>query len=71
MKSPKPQEYYEDAGVSFRRKEGRKITAEEYKRFNEDIEKIPNYHAKANKIPLKAGNVETLSQVSNVGKVLS
>jgi hypothetical protein len=69
MKSPKPQEYYEDAGISFRRKdENRKVTADEYKRFNEDIEKIPNYHAKANKIPLKA---ETLSQVSNQGKVLS
>jgi hypothetical protein len=64
----KPQEYYEDAGVSFRRKDERKETADEYKRFNEDIEQLPNYHTKANKIPLKA---ETLSQVSNQGKVLS
>lgn len=34
----KPQEYYEDAGVSFRRKDDRKETVDEYKRFNEDIE---------------------------------
>ena len=53
----KPQEYYEDVGVSFRRKDERKITADEYQRFNEDIENQPNYK-KANKIPLKP---ETLS----------
>lgn len=47
-------EYYEDAGISFRRKDDRKINLEEYRRFNEDVESTPNYQGKTNKIPLKA-----------------
>ena len=31
----KPQEYYEEAGISFRRKDN---NPDEYKRFNEDFE---------------------------------
>ena len=36
-------EYYEDAGISFRRKDDRKMNLEEYRRFNEDVESTPNY----------------------------
>jgi len=32
----KPQEYYQDAGISFRRKD--KPNPDEYQRFNEDFE---------------------------------
>lgn len=36
-------EYYDEVGISFRRKDGKQMNADEYKRFNEDVQSTPNY----------------------------
>ena len=63
----RPQDYYNEEGVTLKRNAEKKLNMDEYKRFNENVDQQP-YYNKANKIPLKA---ETLSQVSTQGKVLS